>query len=677
MSDNLASQFFEALGQDGPEEAHALLRGSAFQDGIEKAPSPRAAGFVNSGEWDAGELRLIAADEKSTCWGILSDGKIMEGASKMYTRFCCESSVKCTIQSHAKQKVLEASRNTGWYLQAARPSLKGAILDIYFQSKRNGGPVSTSASLRLGGEDPFKMTPGQWLFLADAWASRDVTAVDESLQDTDQLLDSVQETVALQQEELDKIAANREDQNPCEDRSSHPTIDTRIPRRSQAVLGSLADVESLGGESETAEQSREEFLAFLRDFDERLRTVLESNAKLARENAALQRRAQEEARTQANRDQEFIVFKTEYSNLLSRLGALESSDRSASSLPMTPEQAKKLIFEVTDRQGALPVLRSVVQAMRDKESGGGGVDFHGHTWGSSHEFLLWFEHNNCDAACFMDAKALVTAIQPPVVTQMESLKARDAETKTQCTTGLEASLTASFDTLLPPVLVGGKSTIQGGTKESLMAYQKTLEIFDPHGKAQGVKSRVTQGTKKVMKRLDAYRKQGRMTSEALAVATSLSTDGSLFIEGFMTWQSKGSRELADDTTLPPATVWDMTKECEAKVWEDIDSARSMFVDAARAEPGLYVWGMLQAWQVEQRYLENSFQDDPALTGIFVREILFSSEDESLKDKISKFGSFQEKSERLTTAATSDIKKLQTQVKEITKDVHTLKNRSSS
>jgi hypothetical protein len=82
------------------------------------------------------------------------------------------------------------------------------------------------------------------------------------------------------------------------------------------------------------------------------------------------------------------------------------------------------------------------------------------------------------------------------------------------------------------------------------------------------------------------------------------------------------------------------------------------VDAARASPGLYVWGMLKAWQVQQRYLSNHFQDDPALTGIFVRRVLLHGNDTTVKQQLAKIPDLQRKIDDHARQTTFDIKRMQ-------------------
>jgi uncharacterized protein YneF (UPF0154 family) len=74
--------------------------------------------------------------------------------------------------------------------------------------------------------------------------------------------------------------------------------------------------------------------------------------------------------------------------------------------------------------------------------------------------------------------------------------------------------------------------------------------------------------------------------------------------------------------------------------------------------GLYLWGMLQAWKVQQRYLANDFKNDPALTGIMVRRLLLHGGDTTVKDKLAKLDSLFAKVEDNHRLNTAQLKKLQ-------------------
>ena len=76
MSDDIASQFFEALGDDGEEDAMALFQRSSFQRGSggNQVPSPRAQEVIDTGEWDSNrKLKLIYVDADLSCFGVLTE----------------------------------------------------------------------------------------------------------------------------------------------------------------------------------------------------------------------------------------------------------------------------------------------------------------------------------------------------------------------------------------------------------------------------------------------------------------------------------------------------------------------------------------------------------------------------------------------------------------------------
>jgi hypothetical protein len=116
----------------------------------------------------------------------------------------------------------------------------------------------------------------------------------------------------------------------------------------------------------------------------------------------------------------------------------------------------------------------------------------------------------------------------------------------------------------------------------------------------------------------------------------------------------------------------MQLECLEQIFEELHQARVAVVDAARISQGIYLWGMLRAWQIQQRYVSNDFQDDPALTGIFVRRVLLHGQDVSLDDRLSKITDGVKKLEEHDRQVQSDVKQLQRDVKELKATVKELK-----
>jgi hypothetical protein len=82
--------------------------------------------------------------------------------------------------------------------------------------------------------------------------------------------------------------------------------------------------------------------------------------------------------------------------------------------------------------------------------------------------------------------------------------------------------------------------------------------------------------------------------------------------------------------------------------------------------------MLKAWQIQQRYVSNDFQDDPALTGIFVRRVLLHGHDVSLEDRLEKLTDGLKRADEHDRQMSSDTRQLQREVKEMKTSLKELK-----
>jgi hypothetical protein len=68
--------------------------------------------------------------------------------------------------------------------------------------------------------------------------------------------------------------------------------------------------------------------------------------------------------------------------------------------------------------------------------------------------------------------------------------------------------------------------------------------------------------------------------------------------------------------------------------DEIVKVHNGFLDAGEAQPAYFLWGMLQAWEVQRRYRLHNFVDDPALNGIFVRRAVLRSMDATVLTQVS-------------------------------------------
>jgi hypothetical protein len=56
MSNDIATQFFEVLGNQGREDTMAFFNRSSFGGGPDQAPSPQAQAVIESGDWETKKL---------------------------------------------------------------------------------------------------------------------------------------------------------------------------------------------------------------------------------------------------------------------------------------------------------------------------------------------------------------------------------------------------------------------------------------------------------------------------------------------------------------------------------------------------------------------------------------------------------------------------------------------
>ena len=87
-----------------------------------------------------------------------------------------------------------------------------------------------------------------------------------------------------------------------------------------------------------------------------------------------------------------------------------------------------------------------------------------------------------------------------------------------------------------------------------------------------------------------------------------------------------------------------------------------------------MWCMLKAWEVQNQYLSNHFQNEPALTGIFTHQILFHGQDLSLKGAIEELADQVNRTETKAHMAAREIKGLAKKIKDLEADVKKLKDK---
>ena len=599
--------FFETLGSEGPEAAMEVLGTAAFQDGLDREPSPRAAAYINNGEWDESRtlLALIPVTAAS-CFGLLS--KVTTEQAE-YTRFCgVADAQQCTANRHATKMLSDDQIKEGFFLQAGTSARQGLLYEIYFPfATEQGSPVTEGAAIALmDPSHPFRMSPGQWKFLHTLYQLGRVDTVSE---DTDP------------------------DGNPAPAPAPAPAPG---PAPGPAPVPPRVNVGALSADP-AIDAILREFQARLCDVERRLRESDSSRADLNRSLEAKSREAEDLRAQLASQSEEIAGHR---------------------------RNIGKLNFAMFHKEGDVARLRLKQYEQGEVLEKGKGIECHGVRFRNSRDFVAWFADRNPPLAIFMDAPAMLQAITPPVLSQEVSSRNRESQIKIKAATPLEQSLVTSFDTILPGVMVGNKKEATGGALECLKSYLKTYAVWDPPNMDEGVAKRLEDGVGTVSRRIEELRtlESGPdMDSEVTLVSVGLITDNVTFCHGLVAWSRKLYLELTRETAYSDKDIWYMLLECLATIFTELHNARSRVKDAAVVQPALYVWGMLQAWEIQHRYVTNNFQDDPALTGTFVRRVLLQGKNSEIQKSIESVKATQtayEAQQRTTNGELAKLKKEQ-------------------
>jgi hypothetical protein len=180
----------------------------------------------------------------------------------------------------------------------------------------------------------------------------------------------------------------------------------------------------------------------------------------------------------------------------------------------------KTEFEINDSIGAFKKLEHELAGLSNKLESGGGVDFHGFTFAYYCEPVKWFTDRNGKIPIFADFVAILNAIGATVVTTQEATRAQEAGKKIALESELEASVRASFNMLLPAIMVGNKKETLGGAYECLNAYIKESAVWHPRGSqvSTGLRYRIHQGTSTVTGHLKNLQNMITTDSELIEMA---------------------------------------------------------------------------------------------------------------------------------------------------------------
>jgi rhamnogalacturonyl hydrolase YesR len=60
-------------------------------------------------------------------------------------------------------------------------------------------------------------------------------------------------------------------------------------------------------------------------------------------------------------------------------------------------------------------------------------------------------------------------------------------------------------------------------------------------------------------------------------------------------------DLVETSTMSDSESWKLVVDCFAHIFEQLHNARSEVNDTGHYNEGIFLWGMLRAWEIQERY----------------------------------------------------------------------------
>jgi hypothetical protein len=633
--------FFAALNLGDDDTAMARMRAEAIPDGV---PSPQAEALIKKGEWDTPQrLSLVFVDVNACCGRIGSDSY----------RFCGKPMNYCHVAAHTKVTVGKIKR--GWYI-ASLGKTQGIFTSPFLPHMDDGGPIRPVGAGRLAdGDNPFRMTRGQWRFVIDAWHAANA---DDPSEEASTQSDTFQPTI------VDLPSTER----------LQPTVfqptPTVLPNANVNPTAFTFENISAGSSAVQSHESLAESQVRFRELEQRFEMFIRSHnddtRRMQQTQEALTRRL---TQMETERNATLQSIRMLHERVLPIEQTMESGGAGIGLSTVQTDKLDELDRAVFGAQGPFSNLKLQFSQFKDKIESGGGLECHGVSFSSKRELISWFNEKEPPVEIFLDGLAYLHAIKPPVVHQDEASRQRESQLKTSMTNYLQVAVLTSFDTIIPSVLVGGKKMTDGGGSvfSWLQANLKSFEIWKPKGgRTYGVAQQIRDGIGRVTERTTELRDLHTADPQAILLSTGLCSDSATFCHELVRFITEQQDALTADTTFSVTQVWEMQLECLQKIIEELSEARESVADAARHTPAYYLWGMLKAWKIQQRYLSNHFKDDPALTGIMVRRILMQGQDSTVRDKLAKIDALANKMDEHHRQKNNELKNLKDAVEKLKK-----------
>jgi hypothetical protein len=681
------ADFFAAVNQRDEDTAFASVRRVAMlPDG---QPSPRVVEL--GGEWDSSVVVSLAWLKEECCAGSLGGEE----------RFCGKRRGTCTIAGHKKST---RTVKEGWYI-AAGSRLSGYYWVPSLPTERDGGPITATGAAYLSQlSDPLRMTRASWMLVMEAWHEWNALRRPRLLQR--EVGPSTPSTLGMG-ESLPLLPSRRETPAPLGTTHRAPRklevftdIDVRVEEEQNgpsvdpfdAVFEGFVDegpfstgldatehepvpVEAARTRRGSGTPTDRNWTDMERRLEQQARDAADAGIQLGAMVAEVGRlKRAMDAMVQAMDEQmelrtcRLADVETEGQALRRRVASLEA-ERGAEVDTALVARVQTCEDNLFNEQGVVPQLALTLRNFKERVDSGGGIECNGLRFPSMREALDWYTVKGVSTpGLFIDALALLHGISGAYVSMAHSGKRRETQGKNKFTNDVEEFVVQSFDTTIPGSFVGGKHEVDGASAHAVLkAALKNFQAWKPRGElTTGLSTQILDGVGQRNKQMRAFRQEHTYDLEVKELSQGLLFDSVQFCQELVGFINTQNDSLTHDTTYTAEQIWDMQLECIRTIFQELADARSEFMMPAQSVPAYYMWGMLKAWEIQQRYLRNHFKDDPALMGIFVRRVILQAGNDGFKDKFAKLDKLQDQvieHNRVHTQAISQLKTIVAKIKQ--------------
>jgi hypothetical protein len=681
------SDFFAAVNQRAEDAAFASVRRVAMlPDG---QPSPRVVEL--GGEWDSSVVVSLAWLKEECCAGSLGGEE----------RFCGKRRGTCTIAGHKKST---RTVKEGWYI-AAGSRLTGYYWAPSLPTERDGGPITAAGAAYLSQlSDPLRMTRASWMLVIEAWHEWNALRRPRSVQreagpstpstlgmgeplpaftarrttlaplDTTHRLPQGLEVLA----DIDAPAVEEQKEaglDPFDAVFDGFVDDAPYTARVDATEREPGPVEPVMARRAAVASEDRNWADMSRRLEQQARDTLDAGiqleamaAEVGRMKRAMEAMVQAMDEQMELRTRRLADVETEGHALRRRVASLEA-ERGVEVDTGLAARIQTCEDNLFNEQGVVPQLALTLRNFKERVDSGGGIECNGLRFPSLREALDWYTFKAISTpGLFIDALALLHGISGAYVSMAYSGKRRETQGKNKFSNDVEEFVVQSFDTTIPGSFVGGKHEVDGASAHAVLkSALKNFQAWKPRGElTTGLSTQILDGVGQRNKQMRAFRQEHTSDAEVKELSQGLLFDSVQFCQELVGFINTQNDSLTHDTTYSPEQIWDMQLECIRTIFQELADARSEFMMPAQSVPAYYMWGMLKAWEIQQRYLRNHFKDDPALMGIFVRRVVLQAGNDGFKDKFAKLDKLQDQvieHNRVHTQAISQLKTIVAKIKQ--------------